>query len=75
MKTNKLPAGWNKTDAPATIWSAGTVFVWATGFSPPCWLNTQERISIRPGETGKAAFLRQTGETLEEGEFIFSSDM
>lgn len=47
------------------------MFVWATGFDPPRWLQMSDRQSIRPNETGKEAFERENEHPLPQGTFIF----
>lgn len=71
---DKLPDGWSSTDDRVPIWRAGVLFQWATGYPEPCWLQLNHRISIRPNETGREAWLREGNGPLRRNHLILFVD-
>jgi hypothetical protein len=52
------------------LWQVGHVFSWSQFYE--CWLNREYRISVKPGETGREAYERETGESyFTNDDFVF----
>jgi hypothetical protein len=66
----KLPVGYQLAHDRQPTWRVGNPLVWGTGFTPPQWLLHNERISIRPNETGPEAYEREFSEPLPKNTFI-----
>ena len=57
------------------LWLVGMVAHKSTAFDGgPCWVLGLERLSIRPHESGKQAFERQTGEKLAKNQIVYVLD-
>lgn len=69
MKRDPLPAGYELAK-PSSEWQVGYPLLWAQGFSPPCWLVHNQRITIRPGETGEEAYEREYGSPPSRDEVV-----
>lgn len=72
--TLQIPSGWIDTSTASQFWRAGVVFRIANGFGAPCWLKTNERVAIKPGETGAQAFTRECGSAPTDSECVFCAD-
>lgn len=63
------------TTEPAKIWLVGHLFSLSDAFgNGDQWIDHNTRISIKPGETGDGAYLRQFGEALPSRHFVFEID-
>ena len=72
MCTHEPPEGFSTTDEPMDIWRVGFLYVWSDVFES--WLDDRAMLSIKPGETGKEAYLREFGETLPHTDSVFWVD-
>ena len=58
------------------LWLVGLVAARSDAFGDsPVWVKRNITLSIRPGESGRQAFERQTGEKLEDREIVYTIDI
>jgi len=62
------------TDETSSIWLVGLVYTCSEAWGQPCWVGPQNRISIRPGETGRIAYNREFGVELPSSDTVFFID-